>query len=104
MPGSTVTTLPTSSTLSDSGERVGASLVEELLHPPGELSLGAPDEPLLGHCGVHLVRDRRRPPDRVELLVVLDGAQLFDEPAARHELEPAGAKRLVTSHGDVFRF
>ena len=81
---------------------VGALLVEEPLDVPGDVALAAADEPHLAHEPLeHPVGDRARPPERVELALVLDGAQLLDEPLARHELEPALAQlsRRTTTGG-----
>src|SRR5205807_4533168 len=65
---------------------VGAELVEELLHPPGELTLSAADERLGGQSLVGLARDRRCRPDRVQLVLVLFRPQSLDEAVPRDEL------------------
>ena len=79
------------------GERriVGAAFVHELCHPPDEIALRAADEALLGQPCERLGEDRGRAPHRRQLRAVLHLAQLLDEPAASHELDPAGRKRLV---------
>jgi hypothetical protein len=72
-------------------EAVAPELVQEDVHPPRELALGPADEPLLGDPCKRLVRDLRCPTDRVQLGLVLHGAQALDEAAPRHELEaPVG--------------
>jgi hypothetical protein len=83
------------------GGRLGAELVEQLLHPPGQLALGPAGEGLGGETSVRLARQRGGPPDRVELGRVLDRAQLLDEAAARDEVEPAGAQGLVARVREV---
>ena len=76
------------------GRRVGAVLVEELVQPPGELALGAADEPLLGEARIRLARDLAGAADRIQLVVVLDRAQRLDEAAPGDEREPACAQDL----------
>ncbi len=52
-----------------------------------DLALGAPDEAVLGDQPfIQVVRERGRAADQLDLLVVLDGPQLLDEPAGRHQL------------------
>ena len=78
------------------GERdaLRVRLVQELLEAPGELALGAADDvALVGEALERRVRDLGRPPDRVELVLVLDRAQLLDEAVARDGLDPAGVER-----------
>ena len=79
------------------GERriIGAAFVHELGHPPDEITLRAADEGLLGQPCERLGEDRRRAPHRGQLGAVLHLAQLLDEPAASHELDPGCRKRLV---------
>ena len=80
---------------------LGSELVEELEHPPGELTLGAADEPLLGDPLVRPVRDRGRPADLLELVLPFDRAQAFDQAHPRDELEAAVAELLVVSVGEI---
>jgi hypothetical protein len=75
-------------------QALGAELVEQDLHPPGEVALGAADELLLRKPLVDPVGDPRGRPDRAELRLVLDGPQRLDEPAARNELCLALGERL----------
>jgi hypothetical protein len=74
--------------------------VEELVQPPRQVALGAPDQGFLGEALVGLARDLSRPADRVELLVVLHGAQRLHEAAARDEVEPAAGQRLPARVAD----
>src|SRR5437016_9958359 len=77
--------------------------VEELFDRPGDISLRAPGEGLSCQPLVDAIRDRARATDRVELLLVLDGAQRFDEARPRDELQASGAERLVSGVGDECR-
>src|SRR5512133_3677789 len=62
--------------------------MQELLHSPGELAFHAADEPSLVCEALESdVRDRRSPPDRVQLVLVLHSAELLDEPVARNGLD-----------------
>ena len=74
---------------------LAAALVQQHLHPPGELPLGAADEPLAREPLVRLVGDLRGLPDRVELAVLLDRAQALDDSGAGNELRRTPAKDLV---------
>ena len=74
---------------------MGALLVQELLHPPGDLALGAADEALFREPRERCVADRRDPPHRLELGRLLDRAQPLHEATRRNELEVAGGERLV---------
>ena len=74
-------------------DAVRVRLVQEGLEAPGELALGPADEPpFVGEALERDVRDVRGPPDRVQLLLVLDDPQLFDEPVARDRLDAAGVQ------------
>ena len=65
-------------------------LVQELFHPPGELALGPADEPaFIGEALERDVRNVRRLPDRRQLLIVLDNAELLHEAVARDRLDAA---------------
>ena len=76
-------------------------VVEELLEAPGELALGAPDDvSLVGEAFERGVRDFRPAPDRVELVLVLDRAQLLDEPVARDGLDPARVEPRIALEGE----
>jgi len=68
--------------------------VEEPRHVPRHVALGAPDERHLGQPLVHPVGDLAGTANRVQLTLVLDRAQLLDDAAARHELEPALLQHL----------
>ena len=62
---------------------------------PGDVALAAADERHLAHEPLeHPVGDRAAAPERVELALVLDRAQLLDEALARHEIEAAFAQLL----------
>ena len=64
------------------------------LDPPRELALGPADErSSASRSNTRSVIAAARA-DRLELRLVLDGAQPLDEPARRHELEPAAGQRL----------
>ena len=82
------------------GNRVSALVVEELLDRPGDVALGSTDEGLRDQALEHPIRDLAGSPDRRELVVVLDCAQLLDEPTAGNRLDRAAAKRLVSGVGD----
>ncbi len=73
------------------GEALPAVLVEQLLHPPRELALGASDERLLRERGERAVRDRARRPDRFHLAGLLHRPKRLDHAVRRLELEAAGA-------------
>jgi hypothetical protein len=80
--------------------RVGVRLAEELLHPPRELALGAPDEALAGEPVEGDARDLGGAPDRRQLVLVLDRPQLLDEAVARDRLDPAGVQPRVALEGE----
>ena len=82
---------------------LGAELDEERVEPPGELALRPAREPLLREPLVRLARDRSGRADRIELVLVLDRAQRFDEPAPGHELQAVGGEGLVLRVGDHVR-
>ena len=72
---------------------LGAEVAHRPLDPPGELLLGAAGEALLGQAGERLVRDRRRPADRVQLARLLDRAHRLQQLRRRHRLDAAGVDR-----------
>src|SRR5262249_9767225 len=79
-------------------------LVQQLLEAPRELALGAADDvPLVGEPLERGVRDLGRLADGVELALVLDRAELLDEPVARNWLDPAGVEARVTLEADPGR-
>ena len=85
------------------GERhaVRVPVVEELLHAPGEIALGLTDEPTLVRQALEgVVPDLGGAPDRVQLVFVLDGAQLLDEAVARDGLDAAGMEPCIALEGD----
>ena len=61
---------------------LGAEVAHRPLDPPGELLLRAARESLLGQAGEGLVRDRRRPADRVQLARLLDRAHRLQQPVS----------------------
>ena len=70
--------------------------MEELLEAPGELALGAADDVVLVRETLERdVDDLRGAADRVELVLVLDRAQLLDESVTRNGLDPAGVETRV---------
>ncbi len=70
--------------------------MQELLEAPGELALGAAhDVALVCETLERDVGDLRGPTDRVELVLVLDRAQVLDEAVARNGLDPAGVETRV---------
>src|SRR5207244_13474900 len=77
--------------------------VEELVDPPGDVTLRAPGERLMRQPLVDAIRDRARATDCVELLLVLDSAQRFDEARPWVELEASGAEGLVAGVRDECR-
>src|SRR5919198_1072808 len=72
----------------------------DLLQPPGDLALRAAGEALLRESLERLARCPRPRADRVELALVLDRPQRFDETASRHEVETAARKGLVLGIGN----
>ena len=69
---------------------VRSFLVVEPRDVPGHVALAAADERHLAHEPLeHPVGDLARAPERLELALVLDRAQLLDETLARHELDAA---------------
>jgi hypothetical protein len=70
---------------------------------PGHVALGPADEP-------HLVTSRSNirsviahgAPERLELALVLDRAQLLDEAPARHEVDAASRSCSANDHGRTF--
>ena len=77
-------------------DAVGACIVEELLHPPGEVGLGLADEvAFVDEALERDVRDLRRPADRVQLVLVLDGAQLLDEAVAGNRVDSSSVQPRV---------
>ena len=80
---------------------VGACVVEELLHPPGEVGLGLPDEvAFVDETLERDVRDLCRPADRIKLVLVLDHAQLFDEAVARNSVDSSCVQPRVALVGE----
>ena len=78
-------------------DAVRVRLVQERLEPPRELLLGPADEPtFVGKALERDVRDVRGPPNRVQLLLVLDDAELLHEPIAWDRLHAAGVQARVT--------
>ena len=71
--------------------------MQELLEAPGQFALGSADDVALVREALERdVGDLRRPPDRVELVLVLDRAQLLDEAVARNgRVDPARMKTRV---------
>ena len=82
-------------------EALTALVMEELLDRPGHVTLGSPDESLVNETFVDAVGDLARDLDGRQLLLVLGGSQLFDEAAARDELDGTRAERLVSPVRDV---
>ena len=80
---------------------VRVRLVQELLEAPGELALGpADDAALVREAFERDVRDLGRAADRVELVLVLDRAQLLDEAVARDRLDPAGVQSASSARSE----
>ncbi len=70
--------------------------MQELLHPPGEVGLGLPDEvAFVDEALERDVRDLRRPADRIQLVLVLDDAQLFDEAVAGNRVDSSSVQPRV---------
>src|SRR5207244_4185260 len=85
-------------------EACGGTLgVEELVDPPGDVTLRAPVKRLIRQPLVDAIRDRARATDCVELLLVLHSAQRFDEARPWDELEASGAEGLVAGVRDECR-
>ena len=84
-------------------EAVPAFLVEELREIPGDLALGAPDERHLGQPLEDAIRDLAGAAERVELALVLHGAELLDEAVGRDGLRLSLLQRLVARVGDRIR-
>ena len=75
--------------------------MEHLLHPPGDLCLGAAHELLPGEPLVRGVRDAGRPPDRVQFSFVLDRPQAGDDAGGRQQCGTVLGQGLVAGDGDV---
>src|SRR5215217_7716661 len=86
------------------GQAVGALLVHQLLHPPCKLALGTADEALAGETLERAIAGRGRAPHRVQLGVVLHGAQAEDHARRRHELGATGTESLVAGVRHRVRF
>ena len=84
-------------------DTIGAFLVEELLDRPRDVELRPADEALLRKALEHAVRDLAGPPDRNELVLVLDGTQALDEAAARDGLDRSRPERLPPGVRHVVR-
>ena len=65
------------------GVVLGAQLVEELVHAPGQIDLAAPGEGLRGETPVGLAGYLGGAPNSGQLASVFDGAQCFDGPVRR---------------------
>ena len=73
------------------GDVLGADLLRPPFEPPDDRGLGVPGEPVrLDQPAVEVVGDRRSASDRVQLLLVLDGAQSLHQSAGRHQLDLVG--------------
>ncbi len=77
------------------GDPLRTLLVEESRQIPGDVALAPADERDLREPLEDAVGNRTCPADRVELTLLLHGAEPLYETAARHELEPALLERLV---------
>ncbi len=82
----------------------GPLLVVEPRDVPRDVALAPADERHLAHEPLeHPVRDRAGAPEGLELALVLDRAQLLDEPLARNEVDPAPAQLLRERPGEDIR-
>ena len=85
-------------------ELVGSELAETLLYPPGQVAFGAPREPFLRQRLVDLVGNRSGPPDRRDLVPVLDGAQRLDHAVRRQQVHARSGEPSVRGIAHVSCF
>jgi len=79
---------------------VAAVLVQELLHPPGDLPLAATDERLACQRLERAVGGLAGAADQLDLALVLDRAQPLDEAVRGPELDAAVAQPLPGGVGE----